>query len=222
MIADGHETSKVRKSRRNTFLALVVSLVFFGLSILSRRIYSLFGLVVLMGIGFPLAWDGITRKWQSLVFFKRNVWKSLAWGIGAGVISSLIGLCVLRDLAIPSNLGQQLLIGIPLWLLVISPFQEFFFRGLIQSGLTDKLGKWMGLLIANVCFTAWHYLSPIVDLAPFPLKSWIGLISTFIAGLVYGYAFQRSENIIAPWLAHTISGVLFMVFGAMDLIQVIK
>jgi membrane protease YdiL (CAAX protease family) len=92
----------------------------------------------------------------------------------------------------------------------------------MQSGLTNKLGKWMGLLLSNVSFTAWHYLSPIVDLAPFPLKSWVGLISTFIAGLVYGYAFQRTENIIAPWLAHSISGVLFIVFGAMDLIQVIK
>jgi len=222
MIADGHETSKVRNSRRNTFLALVVSLVFFGLSILSRRIYSLFGLVVLMGIGFPLIRDGITKERQSLLFFKRNVWKSLVWGIGAGVITSLIGLSVFRDLGFPSNLGQQLLIGVPLWLLVISPFQEFFFRGWMQSGLTNKLGKWKGLLLANVSFTAWHYLSPIVDLAPFPLKSWVGLISTFIAGLVYGYAFQRSENIIAPWLAHAISGVSFIVFGAMDLIQVIK
>ena len=222
MIADGHEILKVRNSRRNTFLALVVSLVFFGLSIISRRIYSLFGLVVLMGIGFPIAWDRNSRESHSLIFSKRNAWKSLAWGIGAGVISSLIGLSVLRDLVFPSNLGQQLLIGVPLWLLVISPFQEFFFRGWMQSGLTNKLGKWMGLLLSNVSFTAWHYLSPIVVLAPFPLKSWVGLISTFIAGLVYGYAFQRTENIIAPWLAHSISGVLFIVFGAMDLIQVIK
>ena len=196
-------------------------LAFFGLSILSRRIYSLFGLVVLIGIGFPLAWDGITNDWQSLVFFKRSAWISVAWGIGAGVISSLIGFSVLSDLAIADNLGQQLLIGIPLWLLVISPFQEFFFRGLMQSELTAMLGKWKGLLIANVFFTAWHYLSPIVDLASFPLKSWAGLLSTFAAGLVYGYAFQRSQNVIAPWLAHAISGIIFLVFGLMDLLQVI-
>ncbi len=222
MISTGHERTKIRKNRSNIVLVVVGWSAFFGLSILSRRIYSLFGLVVLVGIGLPLAWDGITNDWQSLVFFKRRVWKSLAWGIGAGVISSLIGFSVLSDLAIPDNLGQQLLIGIPLWLLVISPFQEFFFRGWMQSELTDKLGKWLGLLIANVCFTAWHYLSPIVDLAPFPLESWAGLLSTFAAGLVYGYAFQRSKNVIAPWLAHAISGILFLVFGAMDLLQVIK
>ena len=154
MISTGHERTKIRKNRSNIVLIVVGWLAFFGLSILSRRIYSLFGLVVLVGIGLPLAWDGITNDWQSLVFFKRRVWKSLAWGIGPGVISSLIGFSVLRDLTIPDNLGQQLLIGIPLWLLVISPFQEFFFRGWMQSELTDKLGKWLGLLIANIFFTA--------------------------------------------------------------------
>ncbi len=222
MISTDQERTKDRNRISTNIMVLVGCLAFFGLSMLSRRIYSLFGLVVLIGIGFPLAWDGITNDWQSLVFFKRSVWKSLAWGIGAGVVSSLIGFSVLSDLEIPDNLGQQLLIGIPLWLLVISPFQEFFFRGWMQSDLTDKLGKWLGLLIANIFFTAWHYLSPIVDLAPFPLNSWAGLLSTFAAGLVYGYAFQRSQNVIAPWLAHGISGILFLVFGLMDLLQVIN
>ena len=222
MNVDGNERPKVKMSRPNVSLVFAVGLVFFGLSVLSRRIYSFFGLVVLIGITFPLACDGITRQWQLLRSIKHNVGKSLGWGIGAGLISSLIGLSVLRDLGIPSNLGQQLLVGVPLWLLVISPFQEFFFRGWLQTGLTDYHGKWKGLLIANVFFTAWHYLSPIVDLAPFPLRSWAGLISTFFAGLVYGYVYQRSENIIAPWLAHAISGILFIVFGTMDLTQVMN
>jgi membrane protease YdiL (CAAX protease family) len=54
------------------------------------------------------------------------------------------------------------------------------------------------------------------------LTSWAGLLSTFFVGLLYGYSFQRSQNIIAPWLGHAISGVAFVVVGAMDLIQVIK
>lgn len=222
MIADGQKTTWLKKNRSNNVLSLTVGLVFFVLSIISRRAYSLFALVVVIGLGFPLAWDGLSREWQSLGFFKRNVKKSVVWGIGTGIISSLIGLSVLRDLAFPSNLGQQLLIGIPFWILVISPFQEFFFRGWMQSRLSDILGKWMGLVMANVCFTAWHYLSPIVDLAPFPLTSLAGLLSTFFVGLLYGYSFQRNQNIIAPWLGHTLSGVVFVFVGAMDLIQVMK
>ena len=222
MKIDRQETSWIIKLRSNNILALTVGLVFFVISIFSRSVYSLFSLVVVIGIGFPLAWDGLSKEWHSLSFFKRNVKKSLVWGIGTGIISSLIGLSVIREIVLPSNLGKQLLIGIPFWLLVISPFQEFFFRGWMQSRLSDSLGKWVGLLLANVCFTAWHYLSPIVDLSPFPLTSLVGFLSTFFVGLLYGYSFQRSDNIIAPWLGHTISGIVFVVVGAMDLVQVIK
>jgi hypothetical protein len=59
-------------------------------------------------------------------------------------------------------------------------------------------------------------------LAPFPLTSVAGLLSTFFVGLLYGYSFQRSNNIIAPWLGHTISGIGFVIAGAIDLVHVIK
>ncbi|MEJ2758822.1 MAG: CPBP family intramembrane metalloprotease, partial [Anaerolineales bacterium] len=186
------------------------------------KVESVFSTVVVIGIGFPLAWDGLSKDWQSLSFFKRNVKEAVFWGIATGVISSLVGLIVVRGHEIPGNLGKQLLLGIPFWLLIISPFQEFFFRGWLQTRLSDSLGKWAGLLLANICFTAWHYLSPIIDQASFPLSSWAGLGSTFIVGLLYGYSFQRSNNVIAPWLVHTISGITFVAVGAMDLFQVMN
>lgn len=222
MKTDRQETSWIIKLRSNNVFSLIVGLVFFIISIFSRSVYSLFSLVVVIGIGFPLAWDSLSKEWLSLGFFKRNVKKSLVWGIGTGIISSLIGLSVIRGITLPSDLGLQLLIGIPLWLLVISPFQELFFRGWMQSRLSDVFGKWMGLILANVCFTGWHYLSPIVDLAPFPLTSFIGLVSTFFVGLLYGYSYQRTKNVLAPWLGHSISGIAFIFAGAMDIIQLMK
>lgn len=208
--------------RSNTLLSSGIGIAFFGLSIISRSAYSLFSLVVLIGIGFPLAWDRASQDWQSLGFRKRNLKGSILWGLGAGIASSLIGLLVLRELAVPKDLGKQLLLGIPFWFLVISPFQEFFFRGWLQSRLSASLGKWAGLLLANIGFTAWHYFSPIIDLAPYPLASLAGVGSTFIAGLLYGYAFQRSQNIIAPWIGHAISGIAFIIAGTMDFSQMIK
>jgi membrane protease YdiL (CAAX protease family) len=105
---------------------------------------------------------------------------------------------------------------------VISPFQEFFFRGWLQSNLSHLLGKWSGLIIACLGFTLWHYLSPIVDLAPFPLYTPAGLASTFLAGLTYGYVFSRSNNILSPWLGHAISGIMFIIIGATDFVQAIQ
>jgi membrane protease YdiL (CAAX protease family) len=202
-------------------ISLISLLGFFLLSHFSRQFSSLFGLVVLLGIGFPLIWAFYTRNWSCLGFGKGKLSQALKWGIPAGVLSSLLGTLVINDFSMPDQLGKQLLVGIPLWILIISPFQEFFFRGWLQSSLSIRLGKHWGLLISNLAFTAWHYLSPIVDLAEFPLRSWTGLISTFLAGLIYGYAFQRSQSIIAPWLGHAISGIIFLIIGAMDLLQVI-
>jgi len=221
-ISSDQTISMIKKVLSSNLFSLSAGLVFFIISFVSRSANSLFSLVVVLGIAFPLMWDGLSEGWQSLGFCKRNVKASLAWGISVGIISSLVGILVLQEIALPKNIGLQLLIGIPMWFLIISPFQEFFFRGWMQTRLSDIFGKWIGLIFANVCFTAWHYLSPIVDLASFPLTSWAGLLSTFFVGLLYGYSFQRSQNIIAPWLGHAISGVVFVVVGAMDLIQVIK
>jgi membrane protease YdiL (CAAX protease family) len=141
---------------------------------------------------------------------------SLFWAVAAGSVSGLLGLIALDDIRVPQDLVKQLLVGLPFWLLIISPSQEFFFRGLIQSSLGQMVGEWKGLLLANIAFTAWHYLSPIVDMADFPLTSVFGFVSTFLAGLVYGYAFMRSRSILSPWLGHALAGVVFIAVGAMD------
>ena len=155
-------------------------------------------------------------------FSRRNTRHALLWGIGAGVLSSVIGLLILGERTATNDLPQQLLIGGPLWLLIISPFQEFFFRGWMQAGLEKLWGKWWGLIIANICFTVWHYASPIADAAPMPLGTVIGVGATFLAGLAYGYGFVRSRSIVAPWLGHALSGIVFVLVGAMDFVQAMR
>jgi membrane protease YdiL (CAAX protease family) len=45
-----------------------------------------------------------------------------------------------------------------------------------------------------------------------------GLAARFGAGLIYGYSFQRTRSILAPWLAHALSGVAFLIMGAGSLV----
>ena len=196
--------------------------VFCGISLLSRSVYPFFGLVVLIGIALPLVWGRSTGEWSLMGFSRQNRRKALLWGVGAGGVSSIVGMLILEDRLVPSNLGMQLLIGVPFWLLVISPFQEFFFRGWMQSGLGEVVGEWWGMVIANVCFTAWHYVSPIVDMTPLPLETVVGVTSTFVAGLAYGYAFLRSRSVASPWLGHAISGIVFIIAGAMNFVQAVS
>jgi membrane protease YdiL (CAAX protease family) len=221
MLSNKGTSGKANNGSR--LLAIIVGyVVFCGLSQLSRVVYPFFGLVVLIGIALPLVWGRFTGEWSLMGFSRRNLGEALLWGIGAGVVSSIVGLLILEEQLAASNLLQQLLIGVPLWLLVISPFQEFFFRGWMQSGLGKVLGEWWGLIIANVCFTLWHYVSPIADAAPMPLGTVLGVGSTFVAGLAYGYGFMKSKSMVAPWLGHAISGIVFVMVGAMDFIQAMR
>jgi membrane protease YdiL (CAAX protease family) len=218
-----NEKSSTTETRWSRFVLVLVSYgVYCGISWLSRSIYPLFVLVVLLGIGIPLAWGGYTRDWASLGFSRRRMGTGLLLGLAAGIVSGAAGLAVLRDRSIVRDLVQQLWIGIPFWFLIISPFQELFFRGWIQSGLEGVLGGWWGLIIANLGFTVWHYVSPIVDMSTIPLASPGGFTATFIAGLAYGYVFHRSQNVAAPWLGHAISGLIFVAFGAMDFVGAVR
>jgi membrane protease YdiL (CAAX protease family) len=197
-------------------------ILFTGLSFLSKTTPALFGLVVAMGIGLPLGWGFFMGEWQLLGFSKNNLKLAVLWAVATGLLSGLIGLFLLLPFSLPNNLFQQLLVGIPFWLLIISPFQEFFFRGWLQGLLTPLLGGPGSLLLANLGFTLWHYFSPIVDLSPFPLSTPTGFLATFVAGLLYGLAFQKSNHLIAPWLGHALSGVLFVGVGAMDLVTALS
>jgi membrane protease YdiL (CAAX protease family) len=89
----------------------------------------------------------------------------------------------------------------------------------MQSRLENALGKRCGLLTAVLCFTVWHYCAPFVGRTAVPLDTLAGALSTFAAGLLYAYAFQRTRNFLAPWLAHVITGIAFILAGAMDFTQ---
>lgn len=206
--------------RGNQLLQVFIAYaIFCGLSYLSQFAASLFGLVVLMGIGLPLVWGKVKGNWAEMGFVKHNTGTALLWGVLAGIITSLIGMAVVPQWTIPPALGFQLAIGIPLWAFIAVPFQEFFFRGWMQPRLENVFGMPWGLLSSTVLFTIWHYFAPFVGRTAVPLDTPIGALSTFGAGLVYAVAFQRTRNILTPWLAHVITGIAFIVIGTMDFTQ---
>jgi len=93
-----------------------------------------------MGIGFPLLWGMKNNNWVEMGFTKPDLGKALFWSLIAGGLSSIIGLIVLPEISTPNKLWFQLGIGIPIWALVASPFQEFFFRGWLQTRFEKSLG----------------------------------------------------------------------------------
>jgi membrane protease YdiL (CAAX protease family) len=201
--------------------AAVAYAVFGGVSLLGRWLSIGTHLMGLTGVAIPLAWGALTRRWAEMGFTRRNWRPALLWGLGAGVATSLLGFIAVGAPPLASNLGLRLAIGIPMALLLASPFQEFFFRGWLQPRFEGALGRWGGLLVTNALFTLWHYLAPLAgsSQSSFPLNTLHGFAATFVAGLIYGYVFQRTRNILAPWLAHALALITFIAVGAMVLAE---
>jgi membrane protease YdiL (CAAX protease family) len=143
-------------------------------------------------------------------FSRRNLGAGLRWGLGGGLVTSAIGVAVVSERVLPARLGLELAVGIPIWLLVASPFQELFFRGWLQTQWERGLGRGTGLVVTTLVFTLWHYCWALAGQTAVPLYTFQGVVATFASGLVYGYCFQRTESIVAPWLAHALTGVAFL------------
>jgi membrane protease YdiL (CAAX protease family) len=202
--------------------ALIGYGLFCALGLVSRFIPVVFALFVAYGIMFPLIWAGFARNWSALGFSKRNLLSALAWGLAAGVVWSVYTYVFFRQgRPLPLLWRLQVAIALPLWLLVMGPFQEFFFRGWLQPRLQALMGRWVGLATTALAFTLWHYFPQFEDTptTTLPLGSPLGLLSIALAGLLFGYIYQRTENIVAPWSAHAIGGVTLVLIGEMSFIQ---
>lgn len=157
-------------------------------------------------------------------FARAKLGPSLGLGAVIGLLTIVYLLLTHRDPAAfpPPMLGVQLAAGVPIWLLILSPFQEFLFRGWLQPRLTEALGYRPGLALTAVLFAVWHYLPPFQGTTTSSLDlSSVGAVLTMLGmGLAFGWAFRRTENIAAPWLAHALMGVGTILVGRMTLVTV--
>lgn len=55
-----------------------------------------------------------------------------------------------------------------------------------------------------------------------PIMSVSGMLFTTGMGLLFGYIFQRTGNIVAPWLAHALAGLALMLTGSMTFVQYVE
>jgi membrane protease YdiL (CAAX protease family) len=201
--------------------ALIALAAFCGLSGLSRLFPPVWALVPLSGIAFPLLWAWRTREWTRTGFTRRNLGRALLWGLGAGLLLLAIEWFTTEHKPAPL-FWIQLAVAIPIWLLIMSPFQEFFFRGWLQPRFQDALGLWPGLIVTSVSFALWHLCPPFEQAQIVPIMSAYGMLFTTGMGLVFGYIFQRTGNIVAPWLAHVLAGLALVLTGAMTFVQYVE
>lgn len=94
-------------------------------------------------------------------------------------------------------LGIFIFIGIP---------EELLFRGIIQNLLEKAIGRpALALGVASLIFGAAHLNNG-------PSPDWRYFLLATLAGLVYGRAYAKTRNLMAPALLHTLVDVAWRGF----------
>jgi len=107
-------------------------------------------------------------------------------------------------------------------LLTAGTTEEFFFRGVLQTRLSEAWGKgWVAVVIASILFGFYHL--PYAYL----LESWPshgdfgaavseGVIPAIVMGVILGAVYQRFRNLLVPIIIHS----LFNAFWALNLLKI--
>jgi membrane protease YdiL (CAAX protease family) len=132
-------------------------------------------------------------------------WKRLSvylpLGIVFGIALGAIEYLVLRPApAFPTFEGTYLLQQTLYMGVFVAVGEELLFRGLIQSDLEQLLGDGWGLVLASVLFGIMHMT----------WRSAPELVFTFLAGLAFGYAYQRTKSLTMPMVMHCVGNVILV------------
>lgn len=85
------------------------------------------------------------------------------------------------------------------WFGVAAPAEELLFRGVIQGRLRETFAPLPGILLAAVFFGLMHVPVAALSTGMEPASSFI---ETTVSGAVFGVAYERTDNLLVPSIAH--------------------
>jgi membrane protease YdiL (CAAX protease family) len=121
-------------------------------------------------------------------------------GISIGLMTQFISL---SERFVPSWGLMASAVGI---FVVIAVPEEFLFRGLIQNFLEMSCGR------AAVALVATSLLFGAAHLNNGPRPDWRYFVLASLAGLFYGDAYNRTRNLVAPAIVHTLVDAVWRAF----------
>ncbi len=87
------------------------------------------------------------------------------------------------------------------WFLVAAPGEELLFRGVIQGRLRETFDAAGAVALAAACFALAHLLLGFLTGDGSGAIAANG-VETFASGLVFGAAYERTDNLVVPAVAH--------------------
>jgi uncharacterized protein len=159
-----------------------------------------YGIAILLGLVLFLGFRWFPDLKYSLPRNRRDLWLPLV-GYGA-VAPILIGLgIVIGFIPLPhlpvKGAGTMAAAGGTILLGTALP-EEILFRSLIQNLLMLRFGRGVSvLLLASFIFGCAH-----LDNGPQPLPNWRYMILATIAGVAYGWVFERASSVLSSAALH--------------------
>lgn len=129
------------------------------------------------------------------------------------VLRSVLGVAV--EPTVLTRLGQQntsvLLLALGAQLVLVGPAEEFLYRGALQGQLRTVFGPAVSIGLPAALFGLFHI--PNYAFAGVPLTSvgmWYSLVVIAATGAVFGYLFERTDNLLVPILSHSLLNMVFI------------
>ncbi|QLG48046.1 type II CAAX endopeptidase family protein [Natrinema halophilum] len=95
--------------------------------------------------------------------------------------------------------------------LVAPPAEEYLFRGAIQGRLHDSFGRTGAIAGASLLFGAIHIPNYLGSEVPAVIA---GALILTLVGAVFGYVYERTENLLVPIAVHTGYNLALMIVSA--------
>ena len=182
-----------------------------------------FVLIELLGFG-GATWAYLRLRSLSFdyVRVRRPTLRDLGWMVGGSVLVVVLyfgvviaavaaGVPMARSgisLAGEANPEVLLLIA-ALSLVLVGPMEELFFRGIVQGTMREVLSPTLAVVLASVTFTAIHYLTLVGPLA----GKAVLLGSLFVTSLVFGFAYERTGNLLVNAVVHGVYNAVLLVLA---------
>lgn len=148
--------------------------------------------------------------------------KILLWTVlGLGLLllsnSSIAQLFAFFDVSIGANAGVENPSGnpvyylylIPIMIFFVGPVEEIVFRGITQGSFRENFSVHTSVIVTSIIFGLIHIPS-------IQAEEYLSVISyvliTCVLGLILGYIYERTEDIVVPSLIHGTYNAFLLVF----------
>ena len=141
-------------------------------------------------------------------FKAQKIWKALLYGVVFYALFGGLALLLMGSFVYYFT-GQNLiamydftlfLLAMPFMTLCVGISEEGLFRGYMQTHFQKLYTPAKAILIQAVFFGVWHFVWNLNPFDPFGMAMYIA--STFFIGLIFGYFYSKSRNLVPLILTH--------------------